>query len=160
MTSTPPPPRTPGDAPGPRPILVCVAWPYANSALHLGHLAGCYLPADIFARFQRLRGHEVLMVSGSDTHGTPITVSAEKEGVSPAEIAAAMSEESAKGVYCQFISLVLPLNDRSSLSGETATSSPRRPLISLSRKKDTVLDHGNYTQIGRICEKRLRWGVC
>ncbi len=71
----------------PRPILVCVAWPYANAELHLGHLAGCYLPADIFARFQRLRGNEVLMVSGSDEHGTPITVSAEKEGVSPAEIA-------------------------------------------------------------------------
>lgn len=71
----------------PRPILVCVAWPYANAELHLGHLAGCYLPADIFARFHRLRGNEVLMVSGSDEHGTPITVSAEKEGVSPAEIA-------------------------------------------------------------------------
>jgi methionyl-tRNA synthetase len=69
------------------PILVCVAWPYANAALHLGHLAGCYLPADIFARFQRLRGRDVLMVSGSDEHGTPITVSAEKEGVSPAEVA-------------------------------------------------------------------------
>jgi methionyl-tRNA synthetase len=71
----------------PRPILVCVAWPYANAELHLGHLAGCYLPADIFARFQRLRGNEVLMVSGSDEHGTPITVSAEREGVSPAEVA-------------------------------------------------------------------------
>jgi len=71
----------------PRPILVCVAWPYANAPLHLGHMAGCYLPADLFARFQRLRGHEVLMVSGSDEHGTPITVTAEKEGVSPAEIA-------------------------------------------------------------------------
>jgi len=73
--------------PAPRPILVCVAWPYANAALHLGHLAGCYLPADIFARFQRLRGQQVLMVSGSDEHGTPITVSAEKEGVTPAEVA-------------------------------------------------------------------------
>jgi methionyl-tRNA synthetase len=74
-------------SPAARPILVCVAWPYANSALHLGHLAGCYLPADIFARFQRLRGHDVLMVSGSDEHGTPITVRAEKEGSSPAEVA-------------------------------------------------------------------------
>lgn len=83
-----PPDRRTGGPSGARPILVCVAWPYANSALHLGHLAGCYLPADIFARFHRLRGNEVLMVSGSDAHGTPITVTAEKEGVSPAEIAA------------------------------------------------------------------------
>ena len=67
-------------------VLVCVAWPYANGDLHLGHLAGAYLPADIFARYQRLRGNEVLMVSGSDTHGTPITLTAEQKGVSPTEI--------------------------------------------------------------------------
>jgi methionyl-tRNA synthetase len=64
-------------------ILVSVAWPYANSPLHLGQLAGAYIPPDIFARYQRFRGNDVLMVSGSDTHGTPITVSAEKEGVEP-----------------------------------------------------------------------------
>ncbi|MGQ9554785.1 MAG: methionine--tRNA ligase [Anaerolineae bacterium] len=67
-------------------ILVCVAWPYANGDLHLGHVAGCYLPADIFARYQRLRGRDVLMVSGSDTHGTPITVRAEKEGLTPRQV--------------------------------------------------------------------------
>ncbi|HLI28594.1 MAG TPA: methionine--tRNA ligase [Chloroflexota bacterium] len=68
-------------------ILVCVAWPYANGSLHVGHIAGAYLPADIFARFHRLRGNHVLMVSGSDEHGTPVTVRAEQEGVSPKEIA-------------------------------------------------------------------------
>jgi methionyl-tRNA synthetase len=67
-------------------ILVCVAWPYANGDLHIGHIAGAYLPADIFARFQRLQGREVLVVSGSDTHGTPITVRADQEGVSPRAI--------------------------------------------------------------------------
>ena len=67
-------------------IFIGVAWPYANGPLHLGHLAGCYLPADIFARYHRLRGNEVLMVSGSDAHGTPITIRADQEGVSPAEI--------------------------------------------------------------------------
>jgi methionyl-tRNA synthetase len=67
-------------------ILVCVAWPYANGDLHLGHLAGCYLSADIFARYHRLRGNEVLMVSGSDTHGTPITLTAEQEGLPPIKI--------------------------------------------------------------------------
>jgi methionyl-tRNA synthetase len=71
----------------PEHILVCVAWPYANSILHLGHVAGCYLPADIFARYHRLRGNRVLMVSGSDEHGTPVTVVAEQEKVTPAVIA-------------------------------------------------------------------------
>ncbi|MDQ3502003.1 MAG: class I tRNA ligase family protein, partial [Actinomycetota bacterium] len=69
-----------------RPILVAVAWPYASGSLHLGHLAGAYLPADIFARYHRLIGNRVLMVSGSDGHGTPITVRADQEGVSPHEI--------------------------------------------------------------------------
>lgn len=68
-------------------ILVAVAWPYANGPLHLGHIAGAYLPADIFARYQRLRGNRVLMVSGSDMHGTPITISAEREKTTPEEIA-------------------------------------------------------------------------
>lgn len=64
-------------------ILVCVAWPYANYLLHVGQAAGAYLPSDIFARYHRLKGNEVLMVSGSDCHGTPITVAADKEGVEP-----------------------------------------------------------------------------
>ena len=68
-------------------ILVAVAWPYANGPFHLGHLAGAYLPGDIFARFHRLRGDEVLMVSGSDMHGTPTLVRAEQEGTTPATIA-------------------------------------------------------------------------
>ena len=70
----------------PQRILVAVAWPYANGPLHLGHLAGCYLPADIFARYHRLKGNEVLMVSGSDQHGTPVTIRAEEEGLSPQEV--------------------------------------------------------------------------
>jgi methionyl-tRNA synthetase len=68
-------------------IFIGVAWPYANGNLHLGHIAGAYLPADIFARYHRMKGNEVLMVSGSDLHGTPITIRAEQEGKTPAEIA-------------------------------------------------------------------------
>ena len=68
-------------------IFLGVAWPYANGPLHLGHVAGCYLPADIFARYHRMAGDKVLMVSGTDEHGTPITISAAKEGVAPAQIA-------------------------------------------------------------------------
>ncbi len=69
-----------------RKILVGVAWPYANGEQHIGHIAGAYLPPDIFARYQRMIGNEVLMVSGSDTHGTPVSVRAEAEGVDPAAV--------------------------------------------------------------------------
>jgi len=69
-------------------IFIAVAWPYANGGLHLGQIAGAYLPPDIFARYHRTKGNEVLMVSGSDQHGTPITIKAEQEGKSPGEIAA------------------------------------------------------------------------
>ena len=67
-------------------ILVAVAWPYASGSRHLGHIGGAYLPADIFARYHRAVGNNVLMVSGSDVHGTPITVRADAEGVEPIDI--------------------------------------------------------------------------
>ena len=67
-------------------ILIGVAWPYANGPLHLGHLAGAYLSADVFARYHRMRGDEVLMVSGSDSHGAPITMRADSEGITPREL--------------------------------------------------------------------------
>jgi len=70
----------------PTPIHVSVAWPYANGDLHVGHLAGALLPADIFARYHRLKGNRVLMVSGSDAHGTPITLEADKRGVPPRQV--------------------------------------------------------------------------
>jgi methionyl-tRNA synthetase len=67
-------------------ILVCVAWPYANSDIHQGNVTGSHLPGDIYARFHRLRGNRVLMVSGSDSHGTPVTVKAEEVGQSNLEV--------------------------------------------------------------------------
>lgn len=67
-------------------ILVAVAWPYANGSIHIGHVAGAYLPADIFARYHRMLGNQVLMVSGSDAHGTPVTLTAEQRGVSPEQV--------------------------------------------------------------------------
>ncbi|GAC1615256.1 MAG: methionine--tRNA ligase [Ktedonobacteraceae bacterium] len=66
-------------------ILVCVAWPYAKSPTHVGQIVGAYLPADTFARYNRMAGNHVLMVSGSDEHGTPILIDAEREGISPRE---------------------------------------------------------------------------
>ena len=74
-------------------IFIGVAWPYANGTLHLGHIAGAYLPADIFARFHRMKGNEVLMVSGSDQHGTPITIRAEQEHTTPADVVARYHQE-------------------------------------------------------------------
>jgi methionyl-tRNA synthetase len=72
----------------PEKILLGVGWPYSNGSLHIGQIVGAYLPADIFARYHRTAGNDVLMVSGSDQHGTPITVRAEQEGRSPGELAA------------------------------------------------------------------------
>lgn len=69
-----------------RPILIAVAWPYASAKIHVGNITGAYLPADILARYHRLRGRQVMMVSGSDSHGTPVTVRADEEGVTPEEV--------------------------------------------------------------------------
>jgi methionyl-tRNA synthetase len=79
-------------------IFIGVAWPYANGAIHLGHVAGSLLPPDIFARYHRMKGNSVLMVSGSDEHGTPITVTAEKKGVSPNEIAQKFHKINSKAI--------------------------------------------------------------
>jgi len=64
-------------------ILVTSALPYVNGPIHLGHLSGAYLPADIYVRYNRLKGNDVLYICGSDEHGVPITISAEKEKVTP-----------------------------------------------------------------------------
>ncbi|MEX5718223.1 methionine--tRNA ligase [Geodermatophilus maliterrae] len=70
-----------------RHILTAVAWPYANGPRHIGHVSGFGVPSDVFSRYHRMAGDRVLMVSGTDEHGTPITVAADAEGVSPREIA-------------------------------------------------------------------------
>ena len=68
-------------------VLSAVAWPYANGPRHIGHVAGFGVPSDVFSRYMRMRGHDVLMVSGTDEHGTPILVQAEAEGVTPRALA-------------------------------------------------------------------------
>ena len=68
-------------------ILVCVAWPYASAPRHLGHAISTFIPADVFARYHRMKGDEVLMVGGSDMHGTPTMVRAEEETVPVPEVA-------------------------------------------------------------------------
>ncbi len=68
-------------------ILTAVAWPYANGPRHIGHVSGFGVPSDVFSRFMRMSGHDVLMVSGTDEHGTPISVQAEREGLTTRELA-------------------------------------------------------------------------
>ena len=68
-------------------ILSAVAWPYANGPRHIGHVAGFGVPSDVFSRYMRMAGHDVLMVSGTDEHGTPILIQADKEGVTPRALA-------------------------------------------------------------------------
>jgi len=67
-------------------LLVTSALPYANGNLHLGHLAGAYLPADIYVRYQRLKGRDVVYICGTDEHGVPVTISAEKQHKTPKQI--------------------------------------------------------------------------
>ncbi len=66
--------------------LVTAALPYANGPVHIGHLAGCYIPADIYVRFLRMKGEDVLFICGSDEHGVPITIKAKQEGISPQQV--------------------------------------------------------------------------
>src|SRR6201995_4764679 len=70
-----------------RHVLTAVAWPYANGPRHIGHVAGLGVPSDVFSRYMRMAGNDVLMVSGSDEHGTPILVQADKEGLTPQQTA-------------------------------------------------------------------------
>jgi methionyl-tRNA synthetase len=67
-------------------FLITAALPYANGPVHIGHLAGCYLPADIYVRYLKARGKEVVFICGSDEHGVPITLKAKKEGTTPQQV--------------------------------------------------------------------------
>ena len=80
-----------------RHILACAAWPYANGPRHIGHVSGFGLPCDMFARYQRMCGNPVLMVSGTDEHGTPIQVQADAEGVTARELADRYNRVIARG---------------------------------------------------------------
>ena len=67
----------------PKRYTITAALPYTNGPIHIGHLAGVYVPADIYARYKRLTGNDVAFICGSDEHGVPITIKAKKEGVTP-----------------------------------------------------------------------------
>ena len=82
-------------------VSIFMAWPYANGPLHLGHVAGNCLPADIQYKYERMRGRRVLMLSGSDEHGTPITVTADETGKSPQ----AVVDENHDAIFASLVKL-------------------------------------------------------
>jgi len=116
----------------PEPVLVAVAWPYANAEIHVGNLTGSYLPADIFARYQRLRGRQVLMVSGSDSHGTPITVRADAE------------KTTARQVYERYHAGFLDLYQQLGLTYDLFTSTHTENHFNISQKVFLALKENGY----------------
>src|SRR5580700_9453279 len=114
-----------------RTILSAPAWPYANGPRHIGHVSGFALPCDMFSRYQRMAGNRVLMVSGTDEHGTPIQVQADAEGVSARELADRYNQgtcpicgyPAARGDQCDNCGNQLDpadlINPRSKINGET-----------------------------------------
>ncbi len=123
------------------PILVAVAWPYANAEIHVGNLTGSYLPADIFARYQRMKGRRVLMVSGSDAHGTPITVRADAEKTSPL------------AVYQRYHATFLELFQQLGLTYDLFTSTHTENHFSVSQKMFLALLKNGYL----YRDRQLQW---
>jgi methionyl-tRNA synthetase len=125
----------------PEKILVAVAWPYANADIHVGNITGAYLPADIFARYHRLKGNDVIMVSGSDAHGTPITVRADAEGL-PADV-----------VYERFHKRFLELFQKSGLTYDLYTSTHTRNHYRVSQSIFLALEKNGFL----YTETRPQW---
>jgi methionyl-tRNA synthetase len=143
----------------PKNILVAVAWPYSNSPIHVGNITGSYLPADIFARYQRLLGNRVLMVSGSDAHGTPVTVRADADKISPLE------------VYQKFHAGFLELFQKLGLSYDLFTSTHTSNHFKVSQAIFLALNQNGYLytdrqqqwyspSLGRFLPDRYVEGTC
>jgi methionyl-tRNA synthetase len=139
--------------------LIAAAWPYANSEIHVGNLSGAYLPADILARYHRLRGRRVLFVSGSDAHGTPVTVRAEAEGLAP------------EAVYQRYHHGFLELAARLGLSYDLFTSTHTQnhfrvaQTLFLALQRTGCLTRGHQEQWfapgqGRFLPDRYVEGIC
>lgn len=124
---------------------VTSALPYANGPVHIGHLAGVYVPADIYVRYLRLKKEDVIFIGGSDEHGVPITIRAKKEGVTPQDIVDryhTLIKESFKefgisfDVYSRTTSkLTTTLLRNSSASCMTKVNSSRKPVCSITTRK-------------------------
>ncbi len=122
-------------------VLVAVAWPYANAEIHVGNLTGSYLPADIFARYNRLQGRQVLMVSGTDSHGTPITVRADAEKTTPLE------------VYKRFHTSFLDLYQKLGITYDIFTTTHTQNHTRVAQAMFNALKQNGYLYV----EKQLQW---
>ncbi len=103
-------------------VLITAALPYANGPIHIGHLAGCYIPADIYARYQRAKNRDVKFIGGSDEHGVPITIRAMKEGVSPQQIVDKYHEQIKQGFEQMGISFDIYSRTSNPVHHETAAA--------------------------------------
>lgn len=122
-------------------VLVAAAWPYANSYIHVGNITGSYLPADIFARYQRLVGNQVIMVSGSDAHGTPVSVRADAEQTTP------------EAVYKKFHHSFIDLFQKLGLCYDLFTSTHTDTHFKVSQAIFLALKKNNYL----YSERQLQW---
>jgi methionyl-tRNA synthetase len=118
-----------------------VAWPYASAKIHVGNITGAYLPADILARYHRLRGRDVLMVSGSDSHGTPVTVKADEEGTTP------------EAVYKQYHAEFITLFQKLGLTYDIFTSTHTSNHFDVAKKLFLSLKEKDYL----YTEASLQW---
>ncbi len=115
--------------------LVTSALPYANGPVHIGHLAGVYIPSDIYVRYLRLRGEDVVSVCGSDEHGVPITIKARQEGVTPQDIVDKYHN-------------IIKKRSKGSAYRSTSIRAPRRPCITRRPRTffRTLYDKGEFTE--------------
>lgn len=130
-------------------IYIGVAWPYASGSRHLGHVAGFGVPSDIFARYHRLAGNDVLMVSGTDDHGTPTTLRAEKEGKTPQEVSDYYNHEIADNLAQ--LGLSYDLFTRTHTRNHTAVV---QDIFSRHHQRGTIFA---ATMIGTYCEHDRRF---
>jgi methionyl-tRNA synthetase len=139
--------------------LVTAALPYANGPIHLGHLAGVYVPADIYVRFKRLQGHQTLFICGTDEHGVPITLAAEKEGIAPKELV----DRNYVGIRDSFERLGVRFDNFSQTSRPIHHETSRAFFLDLHRRG--ILRQGTTRQFyseaaGRFLPDRYVEGTC
>ena len=122
-------------------ILVAIAWPYANAEIHVGNLTGSHLPGDIFARYNRLRGRAVAMVSGSDSHGTPVTIKADAENTT------------SQAVYERYHEGFLDLLQQVGITYDLFTTTHTENHFSISQRMFLALSKNNFL----YTEKQMQW---
>jgi methionyl-tRNA synthetase len=139
--------------------LITAALPYANGDIHLGHLAGAYLPADIYTRFLRLTGEDVLFICGSDEYGVPITKTAEAKGITPKELV----DQNYKSIFSSFNNLGISFDNYSQTSRDIHTETAQAfftDLHSNGKLRQNTTDQFYCTQCDRFLADRYVEGNC